>query len=255
MNLYQYTDINAVKSILRTQELWATHYQYLNDTSEIEQGIELILNRLAESKKLSIEKIQDLKQQVMHSLSKLDIFIVSLCLAKDELSMWREYGPYAIELDNNAITLSLTVSGPFTQSDVRPCLYPVQLRKSDSFIDFEFISTLYDECYLKGDRVRFISSLVYSAAAIKHAAFYAEKEKRAIFSLDKHHTTEIFHRECNGKKVPYIKVLLPKSSIKAVYIGPQSEQAQLVTDMRDFLKSNKLTGIKVYSSDIPYKPK
>lgn len=58
MHIYQYTDLNAVKNILKTGRLWATHYKYLNDSSEVSRGIEILIDSISDTKNLSnAEKI------------------------------------------------------------------------------------------------------------------------------------------------------------------------------------------------------
>ncbi|MEU6190491.1 hypothetical protein [Nocardia sp. NPDC047038] len=37
--LYHYTDINGLKGILDSGEIWLTHMAYLNDSQEFEYGI------------------------------------------------------------------------------------------------------------------------------------------------------------------------------------------------------------------------
>ena len=39
--LYQYTDITALKGIVKDQVLWATHFRYLNDKRELDYGLRL----------------------------------------------------------------------------------------------------------------------------------------------------------------------------------------------------------------------
>lgn len=41
--LYHYTDANGLKGIIENNELWATHYQYLNDFTEVAQSRDRIL--------------------------------------------------------------------------------------------------------------------------------------------------------------------------------------------------------------------
>lgn len=84
MNIYQYTDLNAAKNILSTGRLWTTHYRYLNDKSEVVHGVEILV---ADEKKLSEVGRRCMKENALSRLDELNIFVSSLCLAGDELTM------------------------------------------------------------------------------------------------------------------------------------------------------------------------
>lgn len=44
--LYHYTTAEGLKSILEGREFWATHVAHLNDSSELEYGLNLLRSRL-----------------------------------------------------------------------------------------------------------------------------------------------------------------------------------------------------------------
>lgn len=46
MNLYHYTDVNAVKSILERKKLWLTDVRFLNDAEEMSEGFKIIIRYL-----------------------------------------------------------------------------------------------------------------------------------------------------------------------------------------------------------------
>jgi hypothetical protein len=46
--LYHYTDVAGVCGILQNQSLWATHYQNLNDESEITLFVKEVLPKIIE---------------------------------------------------------------------------------------------------------------------------------------------------------------------------------------------------------------
>ena len=50
--LYQYTDIDAFEGIIENNEIWATHWCYLNDKNELKYGMELIDDSIQWCKKL-----------------------------------------------------------------------------------------------------------------------------------------------------------------------------------------------------------
>lgn len=127
--LFHYTTLEGFKGILSKNTLWATHYQFLNDSQELkvalnyieeifyEAVIETLDSRLA-------DKTRDFKR-VLHSLRgeveniretileplQNEFYIISFCQHKEDsfeyknglLSQWRAYGKgkpkFAIEFD------------------------------------------------------------------------------------------------------------------------------------------------------------
>jgi hypothetical protein len=252
MHIYQYTDLNAVKNILKTGKLWATHYKYLNDYSEVLKGIEILVDSVSDTKNLSNTEKNALKNETMNSLDDLDIFVSSLCLAGDELTMWRTYGNCAVIFNMSLVTLALTCEGSFRQNSVQSCSYPKTYKDINLSTQFDSLLFLYDKYYLGTHKDWFIRSLVYDATSIKHHAFYTEQEHRAVISLDKTDNTPILHRKGGGTDIPYIEMVLPKSCIEGVFIGPGKDQDKLVSEMNDFLQENKLDNVEIYKSLIPF---
>lgn len=44
--LYHYTTLEGLKGILETQTLWATHFEFLNDSSELSTFKDILSNAL-----------------------------------------------------------------------------------------------------------------------------------------------------------------------------------------------------------------
>lgn len=79
--IYHYTDLNALISILGFEHttLWASNASFLNDSSELMQGIALI-NKLHPSNL----KLEDFK----------DYYLTSFSNTEDSLVMWNHYGAH-----------------------------------------------------------------------------------------------------------------------------------------------------------------
>lgn len=98
--LYQYTDVNALKGIVDNNEIWATHWRYLNDKNEFTNGIDLITKHcdllLMKNTNPTIGNYflqlkNDLKRQ-NGIINYFDIGISSFTTLEDKLSQWRGYG-------------------------------------------------------------------------------------------------------------------------------------------------------------------
>jgi hypothetical protein len=98
--LFHYTDAPGFKSILETKELWATHFEHLNDQSELRIGEDLI-DREAESltrdlpensgRRLMMEEFAAIHREQRLS-QVLNIYVASFSENGDQLSQWRAYG-------------------------------------------------------------------------------------------------------------------------------------------------------------------
>ena len=106
--VWHYTDGPGLLSILAGNVLWATASGYLNDTSEVELGNRLMLERftvLADSHHPVFSALRDrlAESDAKQGPSPGWFFILSASTSPDSLAMWRSYGgrgeSYAIGLD------------------------------------------------------------------------------------------------------------------------------------------------------------
>jgi len=111
--IYHYTDGKGAQGILESQSLWATHYRYLNDFSEL-----VIFRKALASWRSTVDREPQHVDRLLKEL--LDIFfggrekppeteayIVSFCDDEgDRLSQWRAYGRgdgYALGFDRTEL--------------------------------------------------------------------------------------------------------------------------------------------------------
>lgn len=113
--LYHYTSAVGLKGILETNVLFATHFEYLNDVSELKYGHDLLRSFVSEKAPYSILEDEDFdetnynvdlaadalratKAVFRHFVSNqkyfadIDSYITSFCGKDDLLSQWRGYG-------------------------------------------------------------------------------------------------------------------------------------------------------------------
>lgn len=99
--LYQYTDLSALMGIMKHNELWATHWRYLNDEKEFKGAFAILKDCI--SKNLNDPKMKNDTKNYLQYLEnmfnpKMDIsnyYDVGLCSFSEEgdlLSQWRGYG-------------------------------------------------------------------------------------------------------------------------------------------------------------------
>jgi hypothetical protein len=106
---YHYTNSTGLLGIFESNNLWATHFRFLNDSSEFEYGMEIIfdiLNEYLESKsiveedKKRIIEVFKLQESLFNDNTA---YITCFCTDGDLLSQWRGYAGgsgYAIGFDS-----------------------------------------------------------------------------------------------------------------------------------------------------------
>lgn len=102
-NVFHYTNIDALESIISHQNLWLTKSDYLNDKEELEHSFKLLSQCYNEGNYRFLERkminsiIRDIKKSLTHT------YIISFSLNKDSMHLWSNYSP----LDGYNFELSL----------------------------------------------------------------------------------------------------------------------------------------------------
>lgn len=102
--LYHYTTIETlVNGIIREDSsvcLWATHCEFMNDPTELQDGIAFVSNLLS---KLKPEKTKEEYVKLLYKRLS-DVFLVSFSQKSNSLPLWNTYGNrgngIAIEFEN-----------------------------------------------------------------------------------------------------------------------------------------------------------
>jgi hypothetical protein len=93
---FHYTSIEGLKGILENRCLWSTHFEYMNDSTEVIYGQTLTSEVIQER----IVKCSEITQVFLHQMFGLNdiiyrgtaIYLSCLCEDGDLLSQWRSYG-------------------------------------------------------------------------------------------------------------------------------------------------------------------
>ncbi len=93
--VYHYTSMDAMMSILKSQSLWATSIVYLNDLSEQEHFLKLILKHLNEDLQALKDAANQAVSRELEQFKRHDFpsrpFITSFSRYDDSLTQWRSY--------------------------------------------------------------------------------------------------------------------------------------------------------------------
>ncbi|KTG23650.1 hypothetical protein AWR38_06375 [Idiomarina sp. WRN-38] len=265
MRLIHYTNLDGLVGILQSQKLRLTDAQYLNDSSEIREGIKCLydaLDRLAFSSDINPEFERAYKgvftqvENYDHFSSELEpVYLCSFSEAPDLLSQWRSYGMFAIEFDYVAL-----------QQDgfnLRSCIYDSESKEKISTQECASVikyalnplsSGTINQLVL--DR---ISELTELSAVFKNSAFSEEKEIRHVESME-NDSLEVKFRTDGIQIKPYIEKPFSIESIKAIHIGPIERREAVQQAIRRLLAQlhreaccNIETEVEIIQSEIPYR--
>lgn len=270
--LWHYGTWETLKGIAETRELWASHANYLNDSSELAYGLSSIVKQLEK-----YPALKTLRQFDFTAPKPSDSpYIVSLTAAFDSLSQWKGYAgatpSFAIALDQRALTENLKDFPVLLQR----CIYDIDeinvaLRPFE-----ELLATRYarlDEEKARSDaappggpgwtpRVRIDNArgiaksavlyrLLALAPTIKHPKFFEEREYRLVVDhsiakrevLDRSNKAKGFHLK-GTLVVPHATLPLEYTAknerrdlpIVAVMVGPTAHPLLTVETVRQLLE-------------------
>lgn len=252
-SLYYYTDMQALVNgiIVPSPEkgreicLWATKYSHLNDRQENKVGLNL-LHKMS-GKNDSILNLYRQSSDHNHS--------ISFSRNRDYLPMWSMYGAQGggvmLEFDTQALLKQYWIR-------LMPCVYlgtdyfsKVSKKLSSLNIDDDFEQL--------DDRQKNVAILMFAQmfiSVVKNSAFSYENEVRIVEignpSFPDGIEREEYYRVKNGILVPFMKEYLPKSCLKAVWLGPTANKELSKSTLQSFLESRNIA-VTVKCSSIPYR--
>ena len=271
MSIIHYTDANAVYSILRNGRIWLTDLRFLNDSRELHDGVDILSKALEapefgvftnhEYKDASIEYLRSaFSDTVTYGIDEEPIFVFSFSRRENLLSQWRAYGSYAIEFDAKVFTEEI--------SGVRQCVYVQKEKKDTAKIAVTRALNIISQDMgnngggLSTKSLDALGDLIELAATFKDKGFSEEEEFRVISQAGEGDDSIKF-RHKNNKLIPYLEMDISLDCIKAVHIGPMSEQELAYTSMAAFVRkiekdwqidsANIEYELNVKKSSIPYR--
>lgn len=269
MKYYHYTDAHALHSIVKNQKLWLTDLRFMNDSSELSDGIQYLREALettasglaGESGYLE-EAVGFLRYELSNFEENIDfedpLFAISLSSTDDLLSQWRAYGDYSIHLEEQWLRdAGLTIY---------PCLYDRadKIKSARDAVDGAIDVVARDFKEQKGGlglaMMDAVLRLIDHAATFKNDGFREEGEGRIIVKSESH---RVQYRPRGSLLIPYIEVDIPLDAISGVTVGPIKDAQLSVGSMRMFAQSIEAAhannggsteyDLEIRSSAIPYR--
>lgn len=270
--LFHYTSVDAFVSIVEKQELWVSHYRYMNDTKELEYGSAICrsvaLERIgAIGGKLS-ERICNLIPTAIVHTHMMEYYILSFCEVGDLLNQWRLYSE-----SGSGVSIGF-FSRRLPGTTILKCLYEEAQQRTmasevvDSFVpiirDYERACTDEDNLvHIAATFLRLLTAAtVEMAVTFKHSAFSEEREWRAIIGLFRHEgMTQIRYRVGRFGLMPYISIspratagtLTGRLPLSSIALGPSRFGFEQREAVEGFLRKCGYHHLAVTVPDISYR--
>ncbi len=273
--IYHYTTCESLFGMLQgySEEnpnftMWATHYAFMNDSSEYEFGkrvckeaMQIYENRNGITGEKSF--FTYLPSEATKMWIDNEPYIISFTEDDSSVAMWSMYADggkgVAIILEREPqILRSFEDRTPYYKTPSK-CYY---YEKSKDLIDDDHIPLLHRVFEMQRNEPDCQTTLhpieVYlrTPPIIKHKAFEYEKEYRMVL-INQELKYDIKHRTRNGIIVPYIEEKIPSSRVKGIIVGARADFEQVKLSLQMFFKSKggDLTRLcnEIYQSDIPFR--
>lgn len=247
-SLFHYTNLNALISILRSEciVLWATNAAYLNDPTELKQGISIV-NELENTN----FKFDDFK----------NIYITSFSQNPDSLVMWSQYGAHG---KGCSIGISSKFIGKSFGTYCK-CYYGREdteqhLKNTLNLIDNGVLTAMgmpqpSEESIRKQRELSRQMFLQTTCVMSKDTAYEYEKETRAFVEVPSIHYKNVQFRLVDNRIVPYIPIQLDKEALTQIIIGPtlNAEITQRSIKQMLEIKGYDLSKINIEFSNVPFR--
>jgi len=277
--LYHYTSIEAFVSIIESQNMRATRYDQMNDMSEVQLGLDLLLEAV---EKYPVDRsYRDYKEFLISGINSyreeaLEVYVLSLSAASDSLYQWIAYTPHggvAIGFDRRKVQkgflcdITRKVFGAKVKNPIRPdpanrlirCQYtdengnldlqPIiaeRFFKPNSYGSmFTSQKSLVQDVFLMT-----LSLAVYQTiCSIKHGAYASEREWRCV-NLRPDPDDYPVKSEANRF---YIEMKFdPKEYIKEVWVSPHGYRKTCEMAV-SYLKKKYNLAFVIKKSKIPFR--
>jgi hypothetical protein len=273
MPLFHYTNASAVYSILLNRKLWLTDIRFLNDSQELHDGIARLSDALKapmpglfanhDYQNKAIEYLRgSFGDTVSYGIDSEPVFVFSFGRVGNLLSQWRAYGNYAIEFDEKLLQKCVP--------KLSPCIYDTKHKSGSAITAVTKAITAISQDMGRNDGCVVVESidslgdLVALAATFKHEGFSEEQEVRIIARAEEGDHS-ITYTPKGNKLIPYLEVPISLDCIKAIHVGPMSEQDLAYRSMSAFSRKvekawqeesgNIEYWLRVKQSSIPYRAK
>lgn len=276
--LYHFTDAAGLIGIVKEKAMWASLATSLNDSSEIQFGIDLAMEVLGESKKRSNGIGEAFFDWIARFISKphptvleARSFVVSFCENHDRSGQWLHYGR-----QGEGLALGLTSEKLHSPGYELTCVLYDEGRQRQAILGLleAALSALVRGLALVPENKALAIARCAAATAtnfwllapsLKKSAFREEAEwrlvtyemwlKNAIVNVPGVSLGEVYYRAQGGRVVPYQRAEFPSGvPLLKIVLGANSAMKREDHGLRVFLSksvADRGAEVEVEVSDVP----
>lgn len=280
--LWHYTDGVGLQGILTRDELWATDTRFLNDSTEINYGLEMAEEAVeaATSSGLWKQPTTHFLRRVMATdganltgflRARSEVYVACFCEEGDLLSQWRAYagrdsaGGYALKFQHRSpMTGWIDHLGRGTLR-----LQRVMYDRGDQLAAFNdliaALAPIYDlhhsEQRMNALTQTLVDGILELATLCKHPSFQEEREWRVVYERSSDsNPLPLQHRASHGLLVPYVSLALPAAvgamaghlPVVEVCCGPSPDpELKQVGVWRQLRSLSAFSGLAISGSQSP----
>jgi hypothetical protein len=249
--LWHYTDADGLEGILKTREVWASHFECMNDKTELTYGERLLAGEVAKlADELKADEHVVTLERFLKYYSQLKLsgdpdshpFVTSFCNLPDSPDHWPEYG-HGGDGYSVAIAQLPTPTDDFT-SDLAFFVIPMQYdeqafcrevreRFTKNLADYRTFLSRSHEKHWDALGSQFVALMMRTAASLtvtsKAASYKPEVESRIVVVQlhPKERPEHVLTRPHGGETIKYVKVPLATAPdllpIAGVTVGPLAQ--------------------------------
>jgi len=282
--LYHYTSQAGLLGIVKEKKIWATHYQYLNDTQEFLHSKDLVRAEIEKRYRFANSEIRPTLEAMRSALDEWgkenenwgvgdrNGYVASFSEEKDSLSQWRAYGGptagFALGFWCDRLVLPINFA-------IKRCIYDPQkqLEFVEGIVSSQLEAVAAEKAKSGSDELGNVAggmalstkldlfALVFKNEKFKHESewriFSPSIEGRSANQVQE--KPELAFREGKSMLIPFLKVRLKDDKgcfpLESVVVGPGPNMEQSLRSVRSLLMSEDLLWVanKSVNSDIPYR--
>jgi hypothetical protein len=289
--LHHYTDEKGLLGILESGNIWATHYLFLNDQSELQEAPALLFTAIDQmilnDPVLSSTYWNGIRGALKHTGKRIASYLVSFTEDSgekgDRLSQWRGYSSnrpgFSLGFNRDRLKSKAeeVMSSEKLPTNLWKCLYDDEPKRAlirnsaethakavKEWVEQEKDNPrIADKEYRREELRKHLEplqeKLLELSAKFKHSGFREENEWRLVFYVfDRPANPDLIHyREGFFRRTPYIRIPLgpkdPDSPLERIVVGPAQDKEQSVARLRIDLAKLGIQGVEVVPSKIPYR--
>jgi hypothetical protein len=273
--LYHYTTAQGLLGILRSNTLWASNLNYMNDLSELKYAGNLMDSELTKAMEADPDLARHLTDASFYEIMDWYVaYALCFCEEGDQLSQWRAYAGkgtgYALGFDATRLQPKKsdywrTLSKVVYESNEQVIAIKPSVEKyiEDLTVHLGNSSNLdekQEQQKLADIAMRFFHVNFPNFFYFKDSAFLEEKEWRLVETRTSFDSVkDVSFREMQGAVVPYIKMTFPSSEdekrallpIVEIIQGPLVDPALGEKSLRMLLDKYGYDKVKIRRSRVP----